>query len=179
MDGFKNTTKTQYMKGGACEGYAKGGAVKGAAKISKVMSEFKSGTLHSGSKKGPEVSNPKQAVAIALSEARKAGAKVPVKKRFGGPIVDESSEERVPNLANAPDNFRKRKGLEVKQTTVREIPADDSAISRRLRQLPSERGEMRGPQSAPGFRSIPLVGRAMNALGLKKGGLAAMPRSKK
>ena len=80
MDGFKNSTRTQYMKGGACEGYAKGGSVKGAAKIAKVMGEFKAGTLHSGSKKGPEVKNPKQAVAIALSEAHKAGAKKPVKK---------------------------------------------------------------------------------------------------
>lgn len=38
-------------------------------KVSKVMREYKAGKLHSGSKKGPEVTNPKQAVAIALSEA--------------------------------------------------------------------------------------------------------------
>lgn len=43
-----------------------------AGKMSKVMGEFKSGELHSGSKSGPEVTNPKQAVAIAMSEARKA-----------------------------------------------------------------------------------------------------------
>ncbi len=43
------------------------------------MEEFKKGKLHSGSKEGPEVTNPKQAVAIALSEARKAGAKIPNK----------------------------------------------------------------------------------------------------
>jgi len=36
------------------------------------MEEFKSGKLHSGSKKGPKVRNPKQAIAIALSEQRKA-----------------------------------------------------------------------------------------------------------
>jgi len=42
-----------------------------ATKMPKVMGEFKSGKLHSGSKKGPVVSNPKQAVAIAMSEARK------------------------------------------------------------------------------------------------------------
>lgn len=36
----------------------------------KVMREFKSGTLHSG-KGGPVVKSKKQAVAIALSEARK------------------------------------------------------------------------------------------------------------
>jgi len=39
------------------------------AKVHKVMKEFKEGKLHSGSKKGPEVTNPKQAVAIALSES--------------------------------------------------------------------------------------------------------------
>lgn len=41
------------------------------AKIKKVMHEFKEGALHSGSKKGPVVTNKKQGIAIALSEARK------------------------------------------------------------------------------------------------------------
>jgi hypothetical protein len=45
----------------------KAAAVK---KIGKVMGEFKAGKLHSGSKKGPEVRNPKQAIAIAMSEAK-------------------------------------------------------------------------------------------------------------
>lgn len=40
-------------------------------KIHKVMHEFKHGELHSGSKKGPEVTSRKQAIAIALSEARR------------------------------------------------------------------------------------------------------------
>lgn len=52
---------------------------KGKKKIEKVMDEFKHQELHSGSKKGPVVKNQKQAVAIALSEARKAGAKIPKK----------------------------------------------------------------------------------------------------
>ncbi len=56
---------------------------KGKSKIRKVMEEFKEHKLHSGSKKGPEVTNPKQAIAIALSEARKAGAKIPKKKKRG------------------------------------------------------------------------------------------------
>lgn len=38
-------------------------------KIPRVMHEFKIGELHSGSKHGPVVHNPKQAIAIALSEA--------------------------------------------------------------------------------------------------------------
>lgn len=40
-------------------------------KVAKVMREFVSGELHSGSKKGPRVTNPKQALAIGYSEARK------------------------------------------------------------------------------------------------------------
>ncbi len=44
---------------------------KGKAKIEKVMKEFGQGKLHSGSKKGPLVTNPKQAVAIGYSEAKK------------------------------------------------------------------------------------------------------------
>jgi hypothetical protein len=35
------------------------------------MGAYKAGELHSGSKAGPVVKNPKQAVAIALSEARR------------------------------------------------------------------------------------------------------------
>jgi Family of unknown function (DUF6496) len=42
---------------------------KAEKKISKVMTEYKAGTLHSG-KGGPVVKNPKQAVAIALSQAK-------------------------------------------------------------------------------------------------------------
>lgn len=48
---------------------------KSKGKVAKVMKEFKSGKLHSGSKKGPQVTNPKQAVAIAYSEAKKAKKK--------------------------------------------------------------------------------------------------------
>ncbi len=47
-------------------------AKKKESKVKKVMHEFKMGELHSGSKKGPVVSNPKQAIAIGLSEQRKS-----------------------------------------------------------------------------------------------------------
>jgi hypothetical protein len=53
-------------------------------KVRKVMREFKEGTLHSG-KKGPVVKDRKQAIAIALSEARK--------KANGGMIEIEISAE--------------------------------------------------------------------------------------
>jgi hypothetical protein len=42
---------------------------KGKAKVSKVMHEYKEKKLHSGSKKGPIVTNPKQAIAISLNSA--------------------------------------------------------------------------------------------------------------
>lgn len=52
---------------------------KGKRKIHKVMKEKKEGKLKSGS--GKKVTGRKQAVAIALSEARKSGAKIPKKKK--------------------------------------------------------------------------------------------------
>ena len=55
---------------------------KASEKIEKVMRERKRGTLKSGPS-GKKVTSRKQAIAIGLSEARKAGAKVPKKKNSG------------------------------------------------------------------------------------------------
>ena len=53
---------------------------KGAQKkVKTAMREKKKGTLKSG-RSGKKVTSRKQAIAIGLSEARKAGAKVPKKK---------------------------------------------------------------------------------------------------
>ena len=52
---------------------------KAQSKIKKVMEERKRGTLKSG-RSGKKVTSRKQAIAIGLSEARKAGAKVPRRK---------------------------------------------------------------------------------------------------
>lgn len=211
-DGFKNSTKTHYMKGGACEGYAKGGKVKGAAKISKVMGEFKAGKLHSGSKSGPEVTSKKQATAIALSEARKAGAKIPVKKAFGGLMdegvstrpVDKKGRRMTMDEMNTPERILAKSGktdpyekmpardrnsnAEMVKLAVSRVPARErntdaelTALQARL-QRPVTKAEMDAARAARGkgsFRNIPLVGKAMDALGLKKGGLAVMPRGKK
>jgi len=288
MDGFKNSTKTHYVKGGMCEGYAtggrvkkmakggsssdefstdpagniaryerkvntdssgiggsnisvggvgmpvrtmtgqtlgrgvgatvsapiggirraKGGKVSGAAKIAKVMGEFKSGKLHSGSKKGPEVTNPKQAVAIAISEARKSGARVPVKKKGGGRIdrnMIESTSSRPTGRDIAPvdrlegnetprsvtverrsvtvepgKRYRGREGdIPVGPRTDREMRMTPSDLDRTLRTLPSERGEMRRGPAGAGFSVRPLVEMARDALGFKNGGLSKMPRGKK
>ncbi len=54
---------------------------KAARKIKRVMHEFKRGTLKGGKGRHPKVKSRKQAIAIGLSEARKAGAKVPRRRR--------------------------------------------------------------------------------------------------
>lgn len=56
----------------------------------KVMGKFKAGKLHSGSKKGPEVTDPKQAVAIMMSEkaaAAKGKKEYKAKGKPGGVFV--------------------------------------------------------------------------------------------
>ena len=55
---------------------------KGQGKIGKVMTEYKRGALRSSS--GAKVRKRKQAVAIALSEARRSGAKIPRKGSRAG-----------------------------------------------------------------------------------------------
>jgi len=64
----------------------KGGMTKAQKKVGTVMREFKKGKLHSG-KKGPVVKNPKQAIAIALSESGQS------KKMMGGMMSDGISNK--------------------------------------------------------------------------------------
>jgi hypothetical protein len=55
---------------------------KASSKVKRAMHERKEGTLRSGGS-GKKVTSRKQAIAIGLSEARRAGGKVP-KKKTGG-----------------------------------------------------------------------------------------------
>lgn len=74
MPAKKSITKKSTAK----KSTAKKSTTKGRGKVAKVMHEYKHGQLKSGGKK--KVKNPKQAIAIALSEARRSGAKIPKKK---------------------------------------------------------------------------------------------------
>ena len=157
MDGFKNSTKTQYSMGGSA--YAKGGSVKGAAKVAKVMGEFKSGELHSGSKSGPAVTNPKQAIAISLSEARKAGAKV-MKKDVGGAVVD-------PRQAGMADRMAARDARQDARMAARDVRQDARQDARADRMAARDaRMAVRDPQqNAPGISgATPVI------VAAKKGG---------
>ena len=53
---------------------------KAQQKVKRAMHERKAGTLRSGST-GKRVTSRKQAIAIGLSEARRAGKKVPKKRK--------------------------------------------------------------------------------------------------
>ncbi len=53
---------------------------KASEKVGRAMHERKEGTLKSG-RSGKKVTSRKQAIAIGLSEARRAGGKVPAKKK--------------------------------------------------------------------------------------------------
>lgn len=155
MGEFKDSTKTQYSKGGPV-------GPKGAAKVAKVMGEFKRGSLHSGAD-GPKVKSRKQAVAIALSEARRN----PMKKAEGGRVenissrplkVGKTDEEHTAErmMRSAALEAREEQAL-MRQPAPRPAPQRNlppardpreplvrkTPLMQRLTTLPSERGEFR------------------------------------
>jgi hypothetical protein len=71
---------------------------KAQSKVKRAMHKKKRGTLKSG-RSGKTVTSRKQAIAIGLSEARKAGAKVPKKK---------SSSRKKPASRKKASSSRKR-----------------------------------------------------------------------
>jgi len=183
MDGFKNSTKTHYMKGGSV----------GERKIGRVMEEFTKGKLHSGSKEGPKVKSTKQAVAIALNEARAAGAKIPrVKKARGGMMEEgistrpvDSSGRRMTNeeLGMTPggvDPAKKKvmpKGMgamtEREALAAKKKKAMPKAMSdlERARLMVTRPMAMKQGGGVPAYSGKPMISR-------KSGGLTAMPKGK-
>jgi hypothetical protein len=179
MDGFKNTTRTHYMKGGSV----------GERKIGRVMEEFTKGKLHSGSKEGPKVKSTKQAVAIALNEARAAGAKIPRVKKARGGMINEGISTRPTTasgrrmtdeeLGMTPGGVdpAKKKAMpkvmgamsEVEARAAKKKPKVMSDLERaRMMVRPLARKEGGG---VPAHSDRPLIRR-------KTGGLAAMPKGK-
>jgi len=100
---------------------AKGGMTKGQKKVGKVMKEFKEGKLKSSS--GKKVTNPKQAIAIGLSEAGMSKPKKVVKAEEGKMIT----EVEAPDLGGMMGDIREsvnpylRKPITPKERRERDI----------------------------------------------------------
>lgn len=75
---------------------------KKQAKVGKVMQEFKEGKLKSSS--GKKVTNPKQAIAIGLSEAGMS------KKMAAGGALKEVDSDKNPGLSKLPEDVRNKMG---------------------------------------------------------------------
>ena len=78
---------------------------KATKKVERAMHERKRGTLKSGST-GKRVTSRKQAIAIGLSEARRAGAKVPKKKAASGGRKKTASGSRKKSASSRPRKKR-------------------------------------------------------------------------
>jgi hypothetical protein len=120
----------QNLKGKAKPKFAKGG------KVRKVMHEFKSGELRSGSKRGPKVKSRKQAIAIAMSEARKAGEDVPRRRAQGGGLMSKLSTAGAQrfNLPGSPGKPLSTKPgatplVPLQQQRINDIKANTSGIT--------------------------------------------------
>jgi anti-sigma28 factor (negative regulator of flagellin synthesis) len=72
----KSTKKSTAKKKTAKKATTRTYGPKASAKVKKTMEEMKAGKLRSGGS-GKKVTDPKQAIAIGLSEARRSGAKGP------------------------------------------------------------------------------------------------------
>ena len=82
---------------------------KGASKkVEKSMHEMHEGKLKSGGS-GKKVTNPKQAIAIGLSEAREEGAKVPTKSSSQGSASKSSSEKSASHKPGPKKGSTKKK----------------------------------------------------------------------
>lgn len=90
-----------------------------------AMKEFREGRLHSGSKHGPIVTDPAQARAIQISEARKAGAHIPMKKAehtdYDVPIAT-SEEERAKIMEQEMKNWKPGEPWPYPDWSVRNLP---------------------------------------------------------
>jgi len=97
---------------------------KASEKVEKAMHERKRGTLKSG-RSGKTVKSKKQAIAIGLSEARKAGGKVPAKKKNGAAKKASSARKSTAKKAGA----RKSTGRKstARKSTARKSGARKSA----------------------------------------------------
>jgi hypothetical protein len=76
-------------------------------KVAKAMRERKRGTLKSGAKSKKKVTSRKQAIAIGLSEARRAGGKAPKRKSSSRSASSRKSSSRKSSSRKSSSRTRK------------------------------------------------------------------------
>ena len=106
---------------------------KAQDKVEKVMHEMKKGTLRSGGS-GKKVKSRKQAIAIGLSEAREAGAKVPKKG------VKKSAKKRSASKKASPKKIGAKKRATKKATQSVPKKSARKAVKKTTRKATKRKG---------------------------------------
>ena len=120
---------------------------KAQRKVKRAMHERKRGTLRSG-RSGKKVTSRKQAIAIGLSEARRAGAKVPRKRRAA--VRRARSDARVPTRNGSPRAAQaacSRQAVVARQRAIqRQVARADRAHPRKEAKRAMQAGARRYPE---------------------------------
>lgn len=131
MDDFKDSTKTQYSRGGPVSG------LKGAAAVAKATRAFKNGG------------------AVSARPANASGRRISDEELATPERILRKSGQADPHEAMPPALPA------VKKRAIRPAAPDAaepmSGLQKKLSVLPSQRGEMRGPAGA-GFKREPVIG---------------------
>ncbi|OJU76497.1 MAG: hypothetical protein BGO09_16375 [Bacteroidetes bacterium 47-18] len=95
-------------------------------KVEKAMHEMKRGELKSGS--GKKVTSRKQAIAIGLSEAREAGAKVPAKKKSA---TKKTAAKKAATKKTAAKKSAATKKTAAKKAAVKKTATKKTAVKKK------------------------------------------------
>jgi hypothetical protein len=101
---------------------------KAQDKVEKTMHERKKGTLKSSS--GDKVNSKKQAIAIGLSEAREAGAKVPEKKGATKKAVAKKTPAKKSTAKKSATKKTAAKKTSAKKTAVKKTTVKKTTVKK-------------------------------------------------
>ena len=122
---------------------------KGAQKkVESAMKRMEKGTLRSG-RSGKKVTNPKQAIAIGLSEARKKGAKVPVKKKAAVKTKTVAKKRSVSAKAAPKKKVAPKKKSTSKASVKRTAPPKASLKKTTASSEPARKKKIPAKESLP------------------------------
>lgn len=100
--------------------------------IERRMHTFGKEGMHSRTKEGPVVHDPKQAIAIAMSESRKKGMKVPPEQMADGGEVDDTSKMTIGERIGYP-GAKTRQDIEKEEHEDHEESIADEILEKRKR----------------------------------------------